>query len=276
MNLEEYTQCWIRQTEGATVPEPPHEELLTSEDGFAPSPPLPGNLLMRAGPDGRRVTVAVNGEFSLDDSQILRHTLCDALARSRLGVDLDLSGLALADCSLLNVLLALRRHAIAAGKTITVTTASPAAERLLTFTDTYTLFSATRKEADAVAGNPGPQGEDAHAGFLQTEAARAADPAGHRLGTRDPHGFVRPEPRRGMGSAGHGIPAHQHKAAPPGQGRGHHRTGWLFAGSGPAAAHGSRRQNAQGRKSSTSLDPHGHGPDPASGVSPGAFISADL
>jgi anti-anti-sigma regulatory factor len=151
------------------MPEPPYEEPLTSEDGTQPPLRLLRDLLLQAGPNGRRVTVVVSGEFCLDDSQSLRHGLHEALVRSDEGVDLDLSGLALADCSALNVLLALRREAVATGKTITVTAASPAAEHLLTFTDTYALFSAAHGGAVAPAEDPGPPCEDADEGLLRTE-----------------------------------------------------------------------------------------------------------
>ncbi|MFC8520626.1 ANTAR domain-containing protein [Streptomyces sp. NPDC057257] len=117
---------------------------------------------MKAGPDGERVAVTVSGEFCLDDSQSLRHALRDALARSRTGVDLDLGGLSFADCSALNVLLAVRRDASAMEKTVTVTSASPAAERLLTFTDTYDLFTAEPTEPPELADD----------GLLQAEVVQ--------------------------------------------------------------------------------------------------------
>ncbi len=97
-------------------------------------------LLVRAGPDDARVSVTLSGEFCLDDSQNLRHSLTHALTRSAQGIDLDLGGTTFADCSALNVLLAVRRQAVQDGKTVTVTTASPVVERLLTVTDTYDLF----------------------------------------------------------------------------------------------------------------------------------------
>ncbi|WP_046730977.1 ANTAR domain-containing protein [Streptomyces humi] len=106
-------------------------------------------MLVQAGPTGDRVTVALSGEYCLDDGQTLQHALHDALGRSAAGVDLDLSGLAFADCSALNVLLAVRGQAAATGRTLTVTAVSPAAERLLTFTDTYALFTAPAVATDA-------------------------------------------------------------------------------------------------------------------------------
>lgn len=121
-------------------------------------------MLVQAGPTGDRVTVTVSGEYCLDDDQTLRHALHDALGRSAAGVDLDLSDLTFADCSALNVLLAVRSQAAAGDKTVTVTAVSPAAERLLTFTDTYTLFT-----APADATGPSPREPD---GAVQTEVVQ--------------------------------------------------------------------------------------------------------
>ncbi|MEU6577896.1 ANTAR domain-containing protein [Streptomyces sp. NPDC046805] len=136
--------------------------------------PTTTSLMAQAGLDGDRVTVAVSGEFCLDDSQQLQHTLRDALARSVEGVDLDLGTLAFTDCSALNVLLAVRGQAVAAGKTITITAVSPAVERLLTFTDTYALFSAKSEDLDPPAGKSEPEspGEGTDDGLLQTEVVQ--------------------------------------------------------------------------------------------------------
>ncbi|MFF7987340.1 ANTAR domain-containing protein [Streptomyces sp. NPDC007901] len=118
------------------------------------------------------MTVVVSGEYRLDDSQRLQHALRDALARSAQGVDLDLGGLAFADGSALNALLAMRARAIAAGKTITVTTVSPAVERLLTFTDTYALFSAVAGGPPGLPTTVEPQGEGTGDGLLQAEVVQ--------------------------------------------------------------------------------------------------------
>lgn len=146
--------------------EPSDEVPYVSEGDCArPLRSTPTTLLTEVGPAGDRVTVVVSGEYRLDDSRRLQHALHDALARSAQGVDLDLGGLAFADGSALNALLAMRARAIAAGKTITVTTVSPAVERLLTFTDTYALFT-------AVSGPPWPQGQGTDDGLLQTEVVQ--------------------------------------------------------------------------------------------------------
>ncbi|MEU6218904.1 ANTAR domain-containing protein [Streptomyces sp. NPDC047022] len=85
-------------------------------------------------------------------------------------MDLDLGELALVDCSALNVLLALHGQAVSVGKTVVVTAASPAAERLLTFTDTYALFAVTRDDTGPVDGEPGPRNSDER--LLQTEVVQ--------------------------------------------------------------------------------------------------------
>ncbi|MFE2065183.1 ANTAR domain-containing protein [Streptomyces sp. NPDC059467] len=138
----------------------------------AASLPSANVLLVRAGPDDARVSVTLSGEFCLDDSENLRHSLTHALTRSAEGIDLDLGGTTFADCSALNVLLAVRRQAVQDGKTVTVTTASPVVERLLTVTDTYDLFLPARDDVGpSVAGHRsrGEGGAGADDGLLQVE-----------------------------------------------------------------------------------------------------------
>ncbi|MEU8976356.1 ANTAR domain-containing protein [Streptomyces monashensis] len=143
----------------------------TASDDARRTPPPIRTLLVQAGPSGTRVSVTVTGEFCLDNSQALRRALADALARSEEGVDLDLGELDLADCSALNVLLAARRDALAVSKTITLTAARPAAQRLLTYTGT--LFSPahdhTATEPDQTPGAPY---EDTDDGLLRTEVVQ--------------------------------------------------------------------------------------------------------
>ncbi|MEU0969361.1 ANTAR domain-containing protein [Streptomyces sp. NPDC005917] len=146
------------------MPEPPLEELSTSPGGVLCPPSSVDALRVWTGPDGDRVTVTVTGEFCFDDSEDLRRALREALARSDEGVDLDLGGLAFADCAALNILLALRGQAVAAGKSIVVTAASPAVERLLSFTDTYALFSPARDHTSPY--------EDDDERLLQTEVVQ--------------------------------------------------------------------------------------------------------
>ncbi|MEU9992440.1 ANTAR domain-containing protein [Streptomyces sp. NPDC048045] len=136
------------------------------------TPPSTGALPVQAGPAGIRVTVTVSGEFCLDNCQSIRHALRDAIMRSAEGVDLDLSELHFADCSVLNVLLAARRDAFAAGKTVTITTASPAVERLLTYTDTHSLFSPAHEHAAPPARKPAPPREETDDDLLRTEAVQ--------------------------------------------------------------------------------------------------------
>ncbi|MEU5312708.1 ANTAR domain-containing protein [Streptomyces sp. NPDC021562] len=85
------------------------------------SEPSHEQLSVRLGPAGKRVSVAVRGECRRDDSGDLQHALNEALGRAADGVDLDLSGLTCADCSALNVLLAVRGQAAMVDKTVTLT-----------------------------------------------------------------------------------------------------------------------------------------------------------
>jgi anti-anti-sigma factor len=90
--------------------------------------------------DGDRVVVTVGGELCLDDSALLERTLRAALREPARRVELDLGALEFWDCSALNVLLEIRRYAMAAGKSLAVTAASPVAERLLALTGTCPLL----------------------------------------------------------------------------------------------------------------------------------------
>lgn len=71
-----------------TLPSP---DTPLASDEAGRTPPSTGVLPVQAGPAGIRVTVTVSGEFRLDNCQILRHALRDAIMRSADGVDLDLS-----------------------------------------------------------------------------------------------------------------------------------------------------------------------------------------
>ncbi|MFM9442953.1 ANTAR domain-containing protein [Streptomyces acidiscabies] len=102
--------------------------------------PYPVAPSVRARRDGDRVVVTVGGELCLDDSVSLEHTLRAALREPARRVELDLGALEFWDCSALNVLLEMRRYAVAAGKSLAVTAASPVAERLLALTGTCPLL----------------------------------------------------------------------------------------------------------------------------------------
>ncbi|MFJ9566366.1 ANTAR domain-containing protein [Streptomyces fuscichromogenes] len=157
--------------------EPPYDAPSTSEGAVVRpvSPPSATALLVRAGPDGVRVKVTVGGEFCLDNSQDLRHALTHALARSVEGIDLDLGGMTFADCSALNVLLAVRRQAVHDGKTVTVTAASPVVERLLTVTETHALFLPVPADVGSSVAGPrtqGGSGAGGDDGLLQVEVVQ--------------------------------------------------------------------------------------------------------
>ena len=134
---------------------PPYESEPAGEGGCvagAESPSLAlGGGVIHVRLDSGRVHIAVSGELDLGDSGLLQRALTDALDASDGGIYLDLDGVEMWDCSALNVLLSVRRRALAQGKAITITAASRICERLLTLTDTYPLF--TPQEGDGT-GSP--------------------------------------------------------------------------------------------------------------------------
>jgi anti-anti-sigma factor len=101
-------------------------------------------------PAGNRTVVAVSGEIDIDTEQTMQHALRLALARSAGGVDLDLTGVGFCDCSGLNVLLRIRRLALADRKTLGVRALSPWVERLFALTDTSSLFAHARAPVNGV------------------------------------------------------------------------------------------------------------------------------
>ncbi|MFF0223851.1 ANTAR domain-containing protein [Streptomyces sp. NPDC004629] len=128
------------------MPQPPDT---TRSDGHDPvcTRTISSSIVTRC--DGDHVVVRIDGELCFDDAELLEHTLRAALDKPVSRLDLDLGDLTFWDCSALNVLLTLRRQALAVGKTIAVTAASPVAERLLTLTDTRGLFTPAQKATDA-------------------------------------------------------------------------------------------------------------------------------
>ncbi|MFI8228298.1 ANTAR domain-containing protein [Streptomyces sp. NPDC085900] len=90
--------------------------------------------------DGDRMLVTVHGELDLGGTG-LRTALGDVLDRSATGLDLDLTALGFCDCGGLNILLDLRRQALAQGKTVGVRACSPAVTRLFELTGTRELFA---------------------------------------------------------------------------------------------------------------------------------------
>ncbi|MFJ8934713.1 anti-sigma factor antagonist [Streptomyces sp. NPDC102365] len=135
---------------------------------------------------GERITVVAAGEIDMDTCPALRHTLGEALAESVRGVDLDLAGVDFCDCSGLNVLLRVRRRASADGKTVAVRSASRAVERLLTLSDTSSLFPpASDDDRGSPRGNEDPHHGTKHSTTKErslsgdaTEAVELVDTAG--------------------------------------------------------------------------------------------------
>ncbi|MFF1605306.1 ANTAR domain-containing protein [Streptomyces mirabilis] len=124
-----------------------HETLADGTVG-APASPF---LKVAAYPAGGRTVVVVAGELDVDTEQALQHGLREALAHSVHGLDLDLAGVDFCDCSGLNVLLHIRRLALAEAKTVRIQAAGIAVEHLLALTRTWPLFA----YADDAGAGPG-------------------------------------------------------------------------------------------------------------------------
>ncbi|ELP61715.1 ANTAR domain-containing protein [Streptomyces turgidiscabies] len=143
-----------------------------------PSSDAPAPLLgIETRPEGYATLVVVTGAIDLVTEQALHRGLRQALASSERGIDLDLSGVDFCDCSGLNVLLRLRRHALEEGKIITIRSAGAAALRLFSITGTLPLFAGMGEgsETERVSG------ADATGGVPATDptADSAADSAAH-------------------------------------------------------------------------------------------------
>ena len=123
---------------------------------------LPPCLRVETHPDGDRVTVAVSGELDIDTEQALHEALREALHRSAGGIDVDLAEVDFCDCSGLNVLLCVRRQALADAKTLTIGSTGPSVDRLLSLTGTRALFGpAGTTAAPSVDGRtPAADGRD--------------------------------------------------------------------------------------------------------------------
>ncbi|MFG2380961.1 ANTAR domain-containing protein [Streptomyces avermitilis] len=112
-------------------------------------------LKVEAQPAGDRQVVVAYGDIDVDTESILQRALREALDRSVSGVNLDLGAVGFCDCAGLNVLLRMRRHALAHGKTLAVQDAGPATGRLLMMTGTRSLFDvAAGPDMRAAGQNP--------------------------------------------------------------------------------------------------------------------------
>ncbi|MEU6096831.1 STAS domain-containing protein [Streptomyces sp. NPDC047079] len=105
--------------------------------------------------DGDRVAAVISGEVDLDTERALHGALREALRRSVTGVDLDMGAVRFCDCSGLNVLLCVRRRALKDGKVLALGATGPAVRRLLTLTDTRSLFGSTDATAGSASRSPG-------------------------------------------------------------------------------------------------------------------------
>ncbi|MFE9017838.1 ANTAR domain-containing protein [Streptomyces sp. NPDC007808] len=120
--------------------------------------------------DGDRAVVKVRGELDLDNSERLGSVLREALSRSARGVHLDLADVSFCDCSMLNILLTLRRQALKQAKTVTVHSAGTVVDRLLALTGTRTLFAGSGPDGEC-AWDPHPQDAEVAEG-LRMEVAQ--------------------------------------------------------------------------------------------------------
>ncbi|MDQ1050394.1 anti-sigma factor antagonist [Streptomyces sp. V4I2] len=141
---------------------------LTGEDETASADtcPVSGHQQSMLGietrPEGDRTAVVVTGEIDIAGVQALGDALSGALRRSVRGIDLDLSGVDFCDCSGLNVLVRVRRHARESGKDLAVRATSAAVRRLLAGTGTLSLFAVSGARAARPETEPELRAEIMH------------------------------------------------------------------------------------------------------------------
>ncbi|MGX1549206.1 anti-sigma factor antagonist [Streptomyces adustus] len=160
----------------------PGDQEQCTDCGTQPRPAshLPAlSLTVHTGARDRHTLVTASGEIDLHSSPALGQVLQDALDQSADGVDIDLTGIAFCDCSGLNVLLRVRRHARETAKTLTVRVSSPAVQRLLELTGTVDVLTATD-----TAQAPGTGGDKAPSGPEQG-AEQGADPTADNVKTEN-------------------------------------------------------------------------------------------
>lgn len=102
---------------------------------------------------GDRVAAAVYGEIDFDIAPALQDALRTALARSIVGLDLELKRLTFCDGAGLRVLLRLRQEALAVGKTVRLCSASAPVARLLRITRTHGLFTPAEEGPESPCAN---------------------------------------------------------------------------------------------------------------------------
>ncbi|MGX5186831.1 ANTAR domain-containing protein [Streptomyces avermitilis] len=132
------------------------QELSQLSGGMNDAAPCPW-LKVEVHPAGDRQVVVAYGDIDVDTEAILQRALREALDHSVSGVNLDLGAVGFCDCAGLNVLLRMRRHALAHGKTLAVQATGPATGKLLTMTGTLSLFDITAGPGTRAEGrNPRP------------------------------------------------------------------------------------------------------------------------
>ncbi|NEA67572.1 anti-sigma factor antagonist [Streptomyces sp. SID12488] len=153
------------------------ERAVTTQLGVADEVRLAPLLGIETRPEGYATLVVVSGAIDLVTEQALHSGLSQALARSKRGIELDLSGVDFCDCSGLNVLLRVRKRALDAGKIITIRSLGATVLRLLTITGTLPLFAGpddTDEPAGASGADESGRGPDTRPGVPLSPGAEIA------------------------------------------------------------------------------------------------------
>ncbi|MFJ6793552.1 STAS domain-containing protein [Streptomyces sp. NPDC091268] len=103
--------------------------------------PPPTRTRPRSRPGPLRTLARVRGEVDAEHAAAVSADLVPALAASRHGLDLDLSGVTFCDSAGLHVLLGLNRMAAGSGKSLVLTAVSRRVARLLGITGAERVFT---------------------------------------------------------------------------------------------------------------------------------------
>ena len=99
-----------------------------------------------------RARATVNGEIDHDSVPLLLDALSQVLHAHVQHLEVDLAGVRFCDCSGLNALLQIRRHAEDSGIAMVLVGASIPVQRLLDLTGTRNLFTLTEPASSSQAG----------------------------------------------------------------------------------------------------------------------------
>jgi anti-anti-sigma factor len=135
---------WGAMADRADAEDLAPDSALTARPLTLPAPlNRPPTLQAETYPAKDRLLGVVIGELDFDGATWLGPVLHDALDLSLSGLDLDLGGIRFCDCSGLDVLLRLRRHALRDRRTVIIRQSSPAVTRVLALTAALPLFTST-------------------------------------------------------------------------------------------------------------------------------------